>query len=143
MGGCHSVSGRPAEALEAYRKAQALLERLIEADPADLESRSSLAVVINNIGIEYAEAGRPDQALPLFQRYLAIHQELVQATPTHAGYRQMLAYAHGNVGEAQYRSGRFGEALRTNARRMPTGRWRHSGAPWPKAGTGWANCGLT
>src|SRR5262249_39345292 len=39
MGGCYSMSDRSAEAIEAYRKAQAILERQIQADPADLDSR--------------------------------------------------------------------------------------------------------
>jgi tetratricopeptide (TPR) repeat protein len=113
MGGCYSLSSRRAEALEAYRRAETLLERQIEVDPADLHSRSSLGVVINNIGIEQLENGRVDEALLFFRRNLAIHQELVKADPTNAHYRQMLAYAHGNVGTAHFRSGRFDEALQS------------------------------
>ena len=108
MGGCHSLVGRNDEALGAYRRAQALLERLVEAHPT---SRSELAVVINNIGIIHAEEGRPGQALESFRRYRAIHEELVSADPTNAWFRQMLAYAHDNVGLTSLQLARDGEAL--------------------------------
>jgi serine/threonine-protein kinase len=108
IGGCHSLLGRNDEALDAYRRAQALLERLVEADPA---SRSELALVINNIGIIHEEEGRPALALQAFRRNRAIHEELVAADPTNAWYRQMLAYAHDNVGSASLTLARYDEAL--------------------------------
>jgi serine/threonine-protein kinase len=99
--------------MESYKRAQSLLELQLLAHPENLEGRSSLAVIFNNIGLIALHGGRPEQALPLFQRNLAMHQELVRADPTNSWYHAMLAIAHSNVGEAQFRSARFDEAFRS------------------------------
>src|SRR5207244_4117693 len=79
--------------------------------PDDNAARSSLAIVINNIGLMQCEDGRTAEALASFRSNLEIHQALATSDPTSPSFRRMESYANRNIGTTLGRLGRRDASL--------------------------------
>jgi serine/threonine-protein kinase len=112
LGFAHSRLGRYADALRAYEQARALLEEVIQADPADPAFPSDLAYTCIWLGQLYASGvGPPDEALPAYERAHALLQKLVRENPAVTEYAQRLALCAIQIGE-QHKTSQPSEALR-------------------------------
>jgi tetratricopeptide (TPR) repeat protein len=74
-------TGRPEEALTAYRKALAIQQKLADANPAVAGYQSDLARSHYTNGALLLETGKPAEALQAYQKALAIYQKLTDANP--------------------------------------------------------------
>ena len=74
--------GHPAEALESYRRALAIFERLWREHPAVTQYQSVLARSHNNIGGLLSDTGHPAEAMKSHRRALAIRERLAHDNPT-------------------------------------------------------------
>ena len=111
---CCRQTGKPAEALAAYSKALAILQKLADANPAVTEFQSDLAESHHNIGRMLCRMGKPAEALAAYQQG-AGH-------PAEAGRRQPRlspTIQSDLAGATQHRLVRDGEA--------GTRRWWRSG----------------
>jgi tetratricopeptide (TPR) repeat protein len=104
-------TGKPAIALESFRKATDILEKLARAHPANTSVQSYLATTYNNSGIGLMETGKPDEAITAWRKSLAVQQTIVDAHPAVTGYLVLLAYTHNNMGIVLARTGKPAEAL--------------------------------
>jgi eukaryotic-like serine/threonine-protein kinase len=93
----YSVKGMPDHALDYYRQAFDLLERLGRADSLDASA------LLSNWGVGLFAAGNPLQALDLLQRSIAIDQRR-SLTGEHA------QYTNSNLGSVLRALGRYAEA---------------------------------
>jgi tetratricopeptide (TPR) repeat protein len=114
LGYLRAEVGPRAEALAAYRRALAIWEELVAADPADAPSRASLAETQTMIGVQSRAGGRPDEAVRAFERALSTTRGLVRDHPAVARYRGDLAWCLNNLGAIQAESGRPDEAVRSH-----------------------------
>jgi non-specific serine/threonine protein kinase/serine/threonine-protein kinase len=86
--------GKPAEAVEYYRKALTIFEGLAAADPANAVARRDLTVAYQRLGDVLAETGSPAQALESFRKALAIQKALAAADPANANARRDSAISY-------------------------------------------------
>jgi serine/threonine-protein kinase len=103
--------GRAAEALAEYTRSQELLERLVDANPSDVEMQSALMRVHNGEGLVLRALGRSEEALAAFERGRAAVQRLADAGAADSEDRSRLATAHGNIGLFLGELGRIDEAV--------------------------------
>lgn len=95
LGVCYLAIGQPERALEAYAQAEALFQRLGDAEGA--------AQVMNNQGVVLLEMGRTDEATAMFER----------AAPIFAAHGLDLEVAHTyqNIGYTRLLEGRYSAGL--------------------------------
>jgi len=106
-----SVTEKPEEALEAYRKALAIYQKLADANPAVTQFQSDLAWSHNNIRLLLWDTGKPQEALAANRQALAIRQKLADANPAVTQFDSDLAQSHGNVGSMLSQTGQPEEAM--------------------------------
>jgi eukaryotic-like serine/threonine-protein kinase len=73
--------GHTAASLESYRKALAILERLLKSMPADAGVRGDLATAHRAVGTMISVTGDPKGALPHLRQTVAIRQRLADERP--------------------------------------------------------------
>jgi tetratricopeptide (TPR) repeat protein len=115
LGYLRAEVGPKAEALAAYRRALAIWEELVAADPENVTSRAGLAETQTMIGIQSRAGGRRDEAFRAFERAISTARGLVRDHPAVAHYRGDLAWCLNNLGAIQAESGRPDEAIRSQA----------------------------
>jgi tetratricopeptide (TPR) repeat protein len=92
-------AGEPSEALKAYQKAQAIRQKLVDANPADARYQSEMATSHEGICLLLLMwMGKPEEALTIARKALAIHQKLVDANPADTDFQHGLATFHDRIG---------------------------------------------
>src|SRR6185437_9085934 len=81
LGSLYRDEGRAAPAEKAYRRAMEIRQRLIQADPKDIDSREGLAGAEGNLAILYEYTGRLKEALAAYRRTMNAFEALVAARP--------------------------------------------------------------
>jgi eukaryotic-like serine/threonine-protein kinase len=110
IGSLLRVYDMPAKALKAFESALAIQQRLADANPADNQFQSDLALSHNNIGNLLSETGRPAEALRAYESALAIQRKLADANPAVSQIQSELALSHYNVGMLLNATGKPAEA---------------------------------
>jgi non-specific serine/threonine protein kinase/serine/threonine-protein kinase len=91
--------GQVQGALESQRKALAIREAVVRADPANASARKTLAASHVLVGDALAHTGKVEDALKSYRAGLAIRQELAAADPRDIAVRQSLAATYRVVGD--------------------------------------------
>jgi eukaryotic-like serine/threonine-protein kinase len=104
-------AGRRDESMASNRKALAIRQSLVDANPNDEELRRDLADSHAGIGSLVALAGQPGDALASYNQALAIRQALAKAHPDNVQHQADLAASQFQIGELQWMSGRMAEGL--------------------------------
>ena len=73
-----AATGKPAEALDAFRQRLAIAERLAGADLDDPQSQRELAVAYGKLGDALAAAGRGGEALGAYEQSISIREKLTR-----------------------------------------------------------------
>ena len=91
--------GDAAGALENHRKALALREALVAADPDNPTTGAILSVTHMNLGRALVLSGDIEAGLESNQKALAICEALLAENPSNADYRRLLAISYQNDGD--------------------------------------------
>jgi non-specific serine/threonine protein kinase/serine/threonine-protein kinase len=91
--------GDTAGALESYRKALVIAERLTAADPADAQSRRFVGVISEKMCDAQAATGDTAGAVESQRRSLSIFKAIADAAPADAAARQSLAISYVKLGD--------------------------------------------
>jgi len=97
LGFLHSALGKKQNAVEDYRKSQALIRSQAEAAPAELEHRHQLARSHNELGAILRDLSRREEAEREFLQALKLSTALVEADGTNPKHRLELSHANGNL----------------------------------------------
>lgn len=100
--------GDTAGALESYRKSAAILEKLISAEPDNLENRRDLSSVYENFGMAQSVTSDYAAALEFFRRSMTIRESLIENEPANHEYRRLFADSLRRAGDA------LGSVMRLN-----------------------------
>jgi tetratricopeptide (TPR) repeat protein len=103
-------TGKPAEALEEFRKAAAIVQKLVDAEPGNPFWKAVLAWLHNNIGRALGRQKRLAEAFTVLDAGLAAHQQLAESDPTNILYSRALGWSHGHRGGTRVRAGQPAEA---------------------------------
>ena len=98
-------------AIESYRKALAIAEKLASAGPNDAGTRRNLAAIHGKIGEVLAASGDTVAALESHRTSLRIRQALLDADPANAGAQRDLSQSYDSIGNALVASGDTPAAL--------------------------------
>jgi tetratricopeptide (TPR) repeat protein/predicted Ser/Thr protein kinase len=90
--------GDKQNALIAYREALPILQKLADANPADIEYQRDLAQSYNSIGFVLDAIGKTDEGLKTLDSALLIRQKLADANPTDTDLQLAVVSAHQNIG---------------------------------------------
>jgi tetratricopeptide (TPR) repeat protein len=105
------AQGDTGAALEAYRSALAIRERLAAADPSNAGLQDDLSKVQSDVGDVLLEQGDTEAALTWFHSSLAICERLAAAEPSNARRQRDLSIGHGRVGDVLRAQGDASAAL--------------------------------
>lgn len=111
IGDVFQAKGNLSQALAAYQATQAIIERLVQKDPANAEWQRDLSVGHNKIGAVRQAQGDLAGALAAYQAALAIIERLSQQDPTNAQWQRDLAMSLGNLSFALLFDRQFQEAI--------------------------------
>ncbi len=100
-----------AAALERYRAALAIWERLAAADPGTAELQHNLSASHNNIGKTLRQLGDLPAALERFQAGLAIGERLVATAPLDERWQALVAFSRLQIGGVLQQQGNPQQAL--------------------------------
>jgi tetratricopeptide (TPR) repeat protein len=95
------ATGRLDEALQANRKSQAYLGRLMETDKT-LRQRYRLAIAQQDEGLIYTETGEPEKGIILLAHVVQEFEEQRAAEPRNRLYQRVLGASLGVLAEAYY-----------------------------------------
>ena len=109
---CNAL-GQTAQAVEAGRRACAVMEALARDFPADIEIQSRLAGVYNDSAALMDNSGHQDEGLRSLRRACEIREQLVASNPTVTGFSADLALSEANLGSVLYTQGHAEEGLRS------------------------------
>jgi serine/threonine protein kinase/tetratricopeptide (TPR) repeat protein len=113
-----SKLGLGEQAIDGYREAIALREKLVADFPAMPQHRRMLAQSHNNLGVVLQDLGRHAEAEAAYGRALTLRDELATEFPTEPEYRADLALSHNNLGSVLRRLGRHAEAEAAHRRAL-------------------------
>jgi tetratricopeptide (TPR) repeat protein len=102
---------KPAEALAAYRKAVAIRQKLVDANPGVPDFRRDLAHSHNNIAAVLDQTGKRAEALAALRETLTIRQKLADSHPALLEFQGDLASNHFSIGAMLSVLGKPAEAL--------------------------------
>ena len=136
MGAVLLQTGKLAHALESFRTASAIAEKLAKANPANMSVQQLLALSYHDIGHVLRRIGKPTEALEAHGKALAIVQKLTDAKPAVAGFQMYLAGSYNNIGLAcrSRANGRAGRPGWWPGRGRGT--WRLRGGRWSRPRSG-------
>ncbi|MGH9934643.1 MAG: protein kinase domain-containing protein, partial [Blastocatellia bacterium] len=103
--------GDPAGALESYRQAFAIREKLSLADPSNVEASRDLATSHVKIGETLVKLGRTAEALQPYRAALKIDEALSAPDPNNAQHRLDCAYDYEKIGDLLARTGDLNGAI--------------------------------
>ena len=112
-------AGNPAGALEQHRKALALREALVAADPGSQKLRRSLVITDINLGRALVLGGDFRGGLASNRKALATCKELLAESPDNADYRRLLAVSYQNDGDYRAILGDVEGALASFRKKLP------------------------
>jgi serine/threonine-protein kinase len=92
------LTGSPAEALVAYRRAVELFEELQKEDPERASLSQALALLHNQIGSVHTSVGQHNEAMESVKRARSILEHALSVHPTDASLQSSLASTHHNIG---------------------------------------------
>jgi eukaryotic-like serine/threonine-protein kinase len=107
---------RPEEAEAYLSRALAIQERLVDAEPEELDRRRALGQTLRDLGNLRRDTAHLDQALPYYHRAMATHETLVKHMPSFPGFRLNLAWDCWEQGKLMFRQGRYDEAAQLEIR---------------------------
>jgi serine/threonine protein kinase/tetratricopeptide (TPR) repeat protein len=105
IGALSDQLGSLVDAEQAYRKAGAVYERLVETPRAKPEHRRSLALCYNNLGQVLQKRGLTDAARTELDKAQTVQERLVAAAPSALDYQADLATTRSNRGLLESRVG--------------------------------------
>lgn len=91
--------GDSAGAMQSYRKALAIAQRLAARNSRDADARHSLAVIHQKMGDTQSGTGDIDGAVESLQKSLAIFRDLAEAAPANVEAQQSLAVSYVKLGD--------------------------------------------
>ena len=91
--------GQTQGALESQRKALAIREAVVGADPANPAAREALAASHHLVGDVLEGMGKLEEALGHHRRSLALREELLATDPRNVALRKNLAITHDRIGD--------------------------------------------
>jgi serine/threonine-protein kinase len=106
-----SELGLQAEALAAYQRSLALVERMAAAAPGDPAVRASLGTAHSRLGFTFRKMGRPGEALMAYERARAIQEPLAREHPANTRYQEVLSWSFSNLGVIQLELRHTAEAI--------------------------------
>jgi tetratricopeptide (TPR) repeat protein len=110
--------GDSSGALENHRKALALREAFVAADPDRQMYRRDLSVTYVNIGRALVQSGDAKGALESNRKGLVIRAAMFAENPSNADYRRLLAISYQNDGKYRARLGDVSGALRSFRKKL-------------------------
>jgi serine/threonine-protein kinase len=119
LGAMLEFTGRRAEAMEAYRRSQAIRQKLVDANPASNEFQRDLAFSHLAVGDLLGTTGKPAEQVESYRKTLAINQKLFEANPGNNAFQGHLADAFITIGIALFNSGKPVEALEEFRKALP------------------------
>jgi serine/threonine-protein kinase len=111
MGDLLHQSGRPDDALAAYRKSLAIVDSLLAADPGDLYYQGAYATVGTSVCFSLDFLMRPDDSRAVARKVKPVVERLVAENPSVPAYRLNFARLLDIEGMQATRAGQFGEAV--------------------------------
>jgi eukaryotic-like serine/threonine-protein kinase len=90
--------GRPGEAEELLRQAEADCQHLLAKEPSDATAKWLLARCINNRAVILQKTGRAGDAEAAYHRSMDLQERLAVESPDNPDYSQSLAVAYANFG---------------------------------------------
>jgi tetratricopeptide (TPR) repeat protein/tRNA A-37 threonylcarbamoyl transferase component Bud32 len=145
VGNLHAAAGARGEALIAFRRALAIREALVAADPSDHHQRAGLARIHRWIGTALRASGRLDEATRSLERAVAIDEAVVRDHPSVGQYQEDLGWCLQELGVALAARGRPAEAVGTQQRALAVREARARVdplGPRPRADLAWSHHGL-
>jgi tetratricopeptide (TPR) repeat protein len=118
MGTVLLQTGKLADALESFRTASSIAEKLAKANPANMSVQQLLALSYHDIGHVLRRIGKPTEALEVNGKALAIVQKLTDAKPAVARLQMYLAGSYNNIGLALSQSGKLSDALEAQSKAL-------------------------
>ena len=118
IGAILSEMRKPAEALDAHSKALPILQKLVDASPADTDFQAELALIHMNTGNALTGVGKAAESLDAYSKALAIWQKLVDANPAGTEYQQRLVLGYHNISIQLLDTGRPAAALEANRKAL-------------------------
>jgi tetratricopeptide (TPR) repeat protein len=110
LGNLYRVTGRPAAAVAAHRRALAIQKPLAEAFPKVAEYREDMARTYGNLGNALAETGPTEEAEAAYRQAVALWKGLTDEFPVVPAYPSKLAEVSDHLGSLLCRARRFAEA---------------------------------
>jgi eukaryotic-like serine/threonine-protein kinase len=107
----HRAGGNLTQALEAYRKAVPIMEKLVVDFPADSRYRSDLASLRQQLGSLLEAQGMTTAALNEYRKALTLTLQLVAEFPDSPKYHEDLVKFHQSVALSAMRSGHETNAI--------------------------------
>ena len=111
IGLLQSRTGKPAAAMESYRRALAIEQKLADDNPTGTDFRNSVARTYHDLGEVQSKIGKPAEAVDSLRRALEIEQKLADENPTVTEFRHVLARTHNDLGTLQVQINQPAEAL--------------------------------
>ncbi len=111
IGQFQARSGKPAEALESYRRALVIFEKLASDNPAVTDFQNRLAKSYSEIGKLQLQSGKLAEVLESQRRALLIRQKLATDNPAVIAFQNRLAATHSGIGTLFLAMGKTAAAL--------------------------------
>jgi serine/threonine protein kinase/tetratricopeptide (TPR) repeat protein len=104
-------SNRSAEALASNEQAVAILRKLIEVKPGDMELQKDLSRSLINMGLSLWLVGKWAEEQEAYLNARAVLEKLIEANPSVIRLRMALGFAYSNGGSSLFEAGKQLEAL--------------------------------
>ena len=114
-----AATGRPADAMEAYRRAAAVFERMSRERPSVVQYEDDLAGCYLNMGNLLRAMGQLAAAIDSYRKGLKVFERLEREHPSNTQVRLDLAVSHTNIGNVLNDMGPRDDALTSYQRALP------------------------
>jgi tetratricopeptide (TPR) repeat protein len=104
-------TGNARAAVESYRKALAMAEQTVAADPANIKAQRNVAAAQARLGRALIAANEFAEALPFEQRAAAIYERVAAADPSNLFAQAEKAYAYSYLSVALANTGKGAQAI--------------------------------
>jgi tetratricopeptide (TPR) repeat protein len=113
LGDLRQTRGETSAALDSYRQAVEVAQRLADADPHNAAQQRDLSVSLNKLGDIHVAHGQLQDALNVYAQSRDIAQRLAGADRFNAGWQRDLFMSHFNLARIQLRSDALEDAQRS------------------------------
>ncbi|MGC8493672.1 MAG: tetratricopeptide repeat protein [Syntrophobacteraceae bacterium] len=124
LGDFHHKRGKPGdsgEALNYFRKALEISERLLESNPDSAQAARDVSITFERLGTLHHKRGKPgdaEEALNCFRKALEIRERLLEANPDSAQTARELIVSYRKTSDALRMNGRRLEAFTMRRKAM-------------------------